>query len=60
MALIIVFQNTSDSLPANSDYDYTVQVNDRVIEKGVVLQHIRADGWVALVRKMLEQKEHND
>jgi len=55
MALIIILRNVS-SLASVSDYEYRVQINEHVIERGDVLGHTRADGWHKLVEKLLEQR----
>lgn len=58
MSLIIIFQNTTALTPI-SDYRYQVLIGDgtlersHVIEDGIVQGHTRADGWIALVKRML-------
>ena len=61
MSLIIVLQNVSDLAPV-SDYRYRVLVGDggprsRVLETGTVTNHIRAEGWDALLRQLLLQRK---
>lgn len=64
MSLIIILQNTTALAPI-SDYDYRVLIGDgtfkrsHIIENGIVQGHVRADGWKALVERMLNtsQKE---
>jgi len=62
MALIIVLRNVSSLAPV-SDYEYKVMVGDGTPEKsqtlaiGTLSGHRRADGWMALVRQMLEGLE---
>ena len=59
MALIVVFRNVSKLAPV-SDYDVQVLVGDgsversRVIYRGKVTGHTRDDGWVELVRKLVQ------
>lgn len=58
MALIVVLQNISE-LAAISDYRYEVLVGDgsprsKVIARGTVCGHKRADGWKALVQQLLD------
>jgi len=55
MSLIIVLRNISKLAPI-SDYEYTVLINETVIEKGIFKRHTRADGWPALAEKLLEQR----
>lgn len=56
MALIIALHNISNLAPL-SDYEYRVYVNKRLIEQGHVLGHPRAEGWTALVQRLLEQRQ---
>jgi hypothetical protein len=59
MALILVLVNKSELAPV-SDYTFEVLVGDgskersRVIAAGKVEQHRRADGWQALVQRVLD------
>ena len=55
MSLIIVLRNISKLAPI-SDYEYTVLINETVIEKGIVKRRTRADGWPAFAEKLLEQR----
>lgn len=67
MSLILVITNTSE-LAAVSDYEWYVSitlshrdnpgvaVGERVIETGIVRGHVRADGWAALVQRLLDQR----
>lgn len=62
MALILTFVNTSKLAPV-SDYAVEVLVGDgsversRVIARGTVLSHTRADGWWVLVQRFLDDSE---
>lgn len=40
-----------------ADYEYIVMVNAEKIAEGIVTKHKRADGWVPLVRGIIEQNE---
>lgn len=59
MALILVIQNISN-LADVSDYNYEVLVGDgtparsKTLATGRVGGHLRADGWQALARRVLE------
>lgn len=61
MALIVIVTNKSKLAPV-SDYNYEVLVGDgtrersQVIAKGEVLQHLRSEGWKALVERVLEKE----
>lgn len=55
MALVIVLRNISQ-LDAISDYEYRIQINDRVIESGIVKDHYRVEGWEALLEKLLAHR----
>lgn len=60
MALIVAFVNTSDLAPI-SDYRYEVLVGDgtyersQILARGDIKQHCRADGWRALVQRVLDE-----
>jgi len=51
-----VLRNVSGLAPV-SDYAFEVRINDRVIASGTVTGHWRADGWEALVSRLLLQRE---
>ncbi len=59
MALIVVLTNKSN-LAAVSDYHYQVLVGDGTPERsttlagGTLRAHERSDGWVALLRQLLD------
>ena len=65
MALILVLQNITALAPV-SDYKYCVLVGDgtiahsKTLASGTILAHTRADGWPALVQRLLAQtgKDH--
>ena len=60
MSLIVVLTNQSHLAPV-SDYYYKAMVGDGTekgsdtIATGRIEQHTRADGWKALVRRLLDQ-----
>jgi len=62
MALIVVIQNISNLAPT-SDYTYEVLVGDGTergshrITGGRVNGHVRADGWIPLVQKVLDVEQ---
>ena len=39
-----------------SDYEYIVMVNAEKIAEGKILKHKRKDGWVPLVKRIVEQE----
>ncbi len=59
MALIIVLTNKSN-LASVSDYKYEVLVGDgtparsKILASGTLRGHERSDGWVTLVRQLLD------
>ena len=62
MALIIALQNITeggidpgDNDRPISEYRYTVLINERPIEVGVVTGHARNDGWRKLVQKVIDK-----
>ena len=61
MALIIALVNQS-KCAAISDYTYEVMVGDgtydgsRVIARGRIEKHKRADGWQALAQRLIDQE----
>lgn len=61
MALIVVIQNKTELAKDGwADYEYQVLVGDgtlarsRVLASGKVKRHYRPDGWLPLVRRVLE------
>lgn len=40
-----------------ADYSYLVTANREIIAQGAIKNHNRADGWRALVRRLLEEGE---
>ncbi len=60
MSLVVIVRNVT-SLAPTSDYDYWVRVGDgtregsREIASGRVTGHVRADGWKALVQRVLDE-----
>lgn len=62
MALIVVIQNISHLAPT-SDYTYEVLVGDGTvggshrITGGRVNGHVRKDGWLPLVQKVLDVEQ---
>lgn len=64
MALIVVITNVSQLAPI-SDYNFEVLVGDGsprslTIRKGSIKSHTRADGWKALVQRVLDDEEEHD
>ena len=57
MALVIVAHNTGKGSAAVASYHVTVAMNRKVIAKGVVTGHKRADGWQALCKKIASSPE---
>lgn len=55
MSLIIVLRNISN-LASISDYEYTVLVNEKVLERGKVAGHKRSDGWQKLVKQFATRR----
>lgn len=62
MSLIVVLTNTSLCAPV-SNYNYEVLVGDgsvarsKTIAKGKIEGHARADGWQALVQRLLDNEQ---
>ena len=54
--LVITFHNLSDGQPV-SDYEYSVYINRRLIETGIVSGHTRAEGWRELIERLLDETE---
>jgi hypothetical protein len=57
--LVVTLHNTSD-LADVSDYHFEVWVTTatgkkRLVEVGDVVGHVRADGWKALVQRVLDE-----
>ena len=57
MSLILVVTNVSPEGAEFCDYVWRAQINHEIIEKGKVTAHYRADGWMALVRRIVEERE---
>jgi len=47
--LTIEIENDTTGTITRANYNYTVRVNDTVIEVGTIKGHYRADGWRYLV-----------
>ena len=63
--LTIEFLNISkygfrDRTDGVANYEVTVRVNGRIIATDVVMDHARAAGWPALVRRFALQAQEND
>lgn len=56
MALIVEIVNKSD-LADVSDYEYRVRINNRIIRKGNVFGHARKDGFLPLLKMVVEDLE---
>lgn len=60
MALMVIIQNMSQ-LAETSDYKYEVLVGDGTparsisLAEGAILAHNRADGWKALVKRVIDE-----
>jgi hypothetical protein len=59
MSLVVIVRNVSELAPV-SDYEYVVRVGDGTaqgsaeIAAGRVTAHTRADGWKALIQRVLD------
>jgi hypothetical protein len=66
VALILVFVNKSKTLPSVCDYDVQVLVGDGTPERSTTLlhrtvkDHLRSDGWEALVTKFMQELHKGD
>jgi len=40
-----------------SNYEYLVMVNAEKIAEGKILRHRRKDGWMPLIKRIVEQEE---
>lgn len=58
MALIIALRNIT-GLSDVSDYEYGVYINETLLEKGSVFGHKRAEGWAALLQRLLDERKNN-
>jgi hypothetical protein len=54
--LIITLRNISDTDDV-ADYDWHVYVNKNEIANGIVMSHVRAEGWRGLLSKLIAQPE---
>lgn len=60
MSLVVIIRNVSALAPV-SDYEYVVRVGDgtpersQQIAEGKIQRHARADGWKALVQRVLDE-----
>ena len=55
--LIIKIHNDSTGSNESANYNYDVLVNTSLIASGRIVDHNRADGWVELVKRMVEKQE---
>jgi len=55
--LIIKIHNDSTGSNESANYNYNVLVNTSLIASGRILEHNRADGWVELVKRIVEKQE---
>ena len=55
--LIITIKNDATGTNENANYIYEVRVNYDTIAKGKLKGHNRNDGWIKLVKSILEQEE---
>lgn len=62
MALIVVFENITKLAPV-SDYRVKVGIGDGTVAgthriyEGTIKNHKREDGWQALVRRLVDERE---
>ena len=52
MSLIVILQNDGTGDDDTGHYDYEVRINSRVLVRGRIEDHRRADGWAPLVEKV--------
>lgn len=60
MSLYLIIHNLSDPtqpIPEVCDYEWWAQINERVLAAGVVREHARADGWIALAKRVMADAE---
>ncbi len=55
--LIIKIHNDSTGSNESANYNYDVLVNTRKIASGRIVDHNRDDGWVELVKRIVEKQE---
>jgi translation initiation factor IF-1 len=51
--LAIIIQNDGTGTKKTGNYNYSVQVNDKVIAKGRIKGHKRIDRWMELVQAIV-------
>jgi len=55
--LIIKIHNDSTGSNELANYNYDVLVNTSLIASGRIVDHNRTDGWVELVKRLVEKQE---
>jgi hypothetical protein len=58
--MLTVYVRNIKTVKDIADYEYIVMVNAEKIAEGKVLKHKRSDGWVPLIRGIVEQNEKNE
>ena len=59
MSLYITITNDDTGDEKIGFYNYTVSINEEVIEEGRIEWHSRADGWLSLVQRMVHASIDN-
>lgn len=57
MLIITLHNDGSSLLDGVGNYNYTVKINTRVIERGRIEDHLRSEGWRALLARIVEKDE---
>jgi len=55
--MLTLYIRNLKTLKGIADYEYIVMVNAEKIAEGNVKGHRRKDGWVPLVKRIVEQEE---
>lgn len=58
--LIVVITNDATGTNESANYRYEVRVNTKTVASGEIKNHNRADGWIELLKLLIEkgQKEN--
>ena len=59
MSLYIKITNDGTGDEKIGFYDYTVSINEKIIEEGRIEWYSRADGWLSLVQRMVHASIDN-
>jgi hypothetical protein len=55
MGLYVLIHNVSrPDTTEVCDYEWRAQINDRVLAQGLVVDHRREDGWIALLQRVVD------